>query len=221
VIYDLDAINAFDQAGELYQLVYMEIDQQYRDWYLARKKKNIPANYVLPVKGSIQGHHDSGELWQAKINEVIHSYGFKSTTHEPCLYRGSYKGQDMLLCRQVDDMLMAGARDDIIKEFAAEIAIKLQVTCGSKPSAQFNGLDIIQTREGIQINCLSYIKKLQTKAHGWNEISNKPLKPISPCKVKELKIIRVPILILKKANYCLKRMDSTIVVLSEKSFTHI
>jgi hypothetical protein len=42
VIYDLDAINAFGQAGELFQLVHMEIDNQYRDWYLARKKEDDP-----------------------------------------------------------------------------------------------------------------------------------------------------------------------------------
>jgi Reverse transcriptase (RNA-dependent DNA polymerase). len=141
--------------------------------------------WVLPVKGSIQGHPDSREVWQAKINDVILSYGFKSTTHEPCLYRGLYKGHDLLLCRQVDDMLMAGKDANIIKQFAAEIASKLKVTCGTKPSTQFNGLDILQTREGIRINCASYINKLQ-KAHGWNEISNKPLEPISPGKVKEL-----------------------------------
>jgi Reverse transcriptase (RNA-dependent DNA polymerase). len=86
VIYDLDAINAFGQAGELFQLVYLDIDQKYRDWYLARKGKSIPKGWVLPVRGSIQGHPDSGEVWQNKINEVINSYGFTSTTHEPCLY---------------------------------------------------------------------------------------------------------------------------------------
>lgn len=185
VIYDLDAINAFGQAGELYEMVYMEIDQQYREWYLDRKKKRIPAGYVLPVKGSIQGHPDSGEVWQSRINEVIHSYGFQSTTHDPCLYRGTYKGQDMLLCRQVDDMLMASNDSNIIKDFASEIAKRLKVTCGTKPSTQFNGLDILQTREGIKIHCEPYIRKLQ-KVHGWNEISNRPLEPISPSKVKVL-----------------------------------
>lgn len=103
-------------------MVYMEIDKQYRDWYMARKKKNIPEGWVLPVKGSIQGHPDSGEVWQSKINDVIHSYGFKSTTHEPCLYRGIFKGHDMLICRQVDDMLMAGSNANVIQEFAGEIA---------------------------------------------------------------------------------------------------
>lgn len=191
VIYDLDAVNAFGQAGELFEMVYMEVDKQYRDWYKARKNKNIPDGWVLPVKGSIQGHPDSGEVWQSKINDVIHSYGFQSMTHEPCLYRGEFKGHDMLICRQVDDMLMAGDNADVIREFAGEIAKHLKVTSSTKPSTQFNGLDILQTREGIQINCSSYIKKLQ-KAHGWNEISNRLIEPISPSKVKELESMEGP-----------------------------
>jgi Reverse transcriptase (RNA-dependent DNA polymerase). len=191
IIYDMDAINAFGQAGSLYDIVYLAIDQQYRDWYSDRKGKTIPEGWVLPVKGSLQGHPDSGEIWQNKINEVIASYGFTSTTHEPCLYRGTFKGHDILICRQVDDMLIAGKYTHIVKSFVAELATRLKVTCSSEPSEQFNGLDIVQTREGVQINCSSYLEKLR-KAHGWNEVSNKPIKPISPGKVKELETTQGP-----------------------------
>jgi len=63
VILDLDAINAYGQAaGSLYDIIYLEIDQQYRDWYKAQKEKDIPIGWVLPVKGSLQGHPDSGEV---------------------------------------------------------------------------------------------------------------------------------------------------------------
>lgn len=92
IIYDLDAINAFGQAGSLFQMVYMEIDQQFCDWYFDRKGRSIPQGWVLPVTGSLQGHPDSGEVWQGKINDIINSYCFHSTTtHEPCLYRGTFR----------------------------------------------------------------------------------------------------------------------------------
>lgn len=145
VIYDLDAVNAFGQAGKLFESIYLDIDAQYRDWYLARKGKKIPDGWVLPVLGSLQGHPDSGEVWQNKINEVITSYGFQSTTHEPCLYRGKFRGCDILICRQVDDMLIAGADAGVVQEFAMDISTKLKVTCGKEPSKHFNGLDILQT----------------------------------------------------------------------------
>lgn len=185
VIYDLDAVTMFGQAGKLFESIYLEIDQQYRVWYLAHKGKNIPNGWVLPILGSLQGHPDSGEVWQNKINEVISSYDFQSTTHEPCLYRGNFHGCDILLCRQVDDMLIAGGDTKVVQDFAKDISTKLKVTWSNRPSKHFNGLDIIQTREGIQINCSTYIEQLR-KAHGWNEVSYKPLEPISPSKVKEL-----------------------------------
>jgi hypothetical protein len=186
VILDLDAINAFGQAGSLYDIIYIEVDQQYRDWYKARKGKEIPVGWVLPVKGSLQGHPDSGEVWQTRVNEVLESYKFKTTTHEPCLYRGIFKGKHILLCRQVDDMLIAGEEMSIVREFAKEISKHLKVTIGEKPSTHYNGLDILQAREGIKLSCGTYIRKLQ-KAHGWNEMSNKSsLEPIDPKKVKEL-----------------------------------
>jgi Reverse transcriptase (RNA-dependent DNA polymerase). len=93
VIMDLDAVNAFGQAGSLYKMVHIEIDQQYRTWYKHRYGYIIPNGYVLPVKGSLQGHPDSGEIWQTKVNSILSSYNFTTTTHEPCLYRGTYRGE--------------------------------------------------------------------------------------------------------------------------------
>jgi hypothetical protein len=116
VILDLDAINAFGQAGSLYDIIYLEIDQQYRDWYRSRKGKDIPMGWVLPVKGSLQGHPDSGEIWQTKVNDVLASYKFHTTTHEPCLYRGVFKGNQILICRQVDGMLIAGEHKKIVRQ---------------------------------------------------------------------------------------------------------
>jgi hypothetical protein len=54
----------------------------------------------------------------------------------------NYDGYDMLICRQVDDMLLAGTDAYVVKEFAKDISSKLKVTCGDTPSKHFNGLDI-------------------------------------------------------------------------------
>jgi hypothetical protein len=185
IIYDLDAVNAFGQAGSLYQMVYIEADRQYREWYKLRHGEDIPEGYVIPVNGSLQGHPDSGKVWQMKVNSILDSYGFTTTTHEPCLYRGTYNGKLILICRQVDDMLIAGSNVNSIKKFIQEIESHLNVTYSDGPSTKFNGLDILQTDEGIKISCESYITKLQ-KAHGWNVVSYKTLEPICPSKVHEL-----------------------------------
>jgi hypothetical protein len=204
VILDLDAVNAFGQAGSLYDIIYLEIDQQYRDWYKNRKGKDIPMGWVLPVKGSLQGHPDSGEIWQTRVNEVLQMYKFETTTHEPCLYRGTFKGKQILICRQIDDMLIAGEDMTVLKDFASELSKHLKITVGDKPSTHYNGIDILQAREGIKISCATYIRKLQ-KAHGWNEVSNKLLEPIDPKMVKELESTEGPHIDSKEGKELRKR----------------
>jgi hypothetical protein len=180
------------EMHSVYDIIYLEIDQQYCDWYKSQKGKDTPMGWVLPVKGSLQGHPDSGEIWQTRVNEVLELYRFETTTHEPCLYCGMFKAKQILLCRQIDDMLVAGK--DImatVKDFAAEISKHLKITIGDKPLSHYNGLDILQTREGIKILCATYMKKLQM-AHGWNDVSTKSLEPIDPNKVKELESVEGP-----------------------------
>jgi hypothetical protein len=88
-------------------------------------------------------------------------------------------------------MLLAGEDISIVKDFVSELSKHLKVTIGEKPSTHYNGLDILQTKEGIKISCKMYINKLKD-AHGWNEVSTKPLEPIDPNKVKELESTKGP-----------------------------
>jgi hypothetical protein len=119
-------------------------------------------------------------------------YRFETTTHEPCLYRGTFKDKQILICQQIDDMLIAGEDMTVVKDFASELSKHLKITVGDKPSTHYNSIDLLQTtREGIKICCATYIRKLQ-KAHGWNEVSSKVLEPIDPKMVKELESTECP-----------------------------
>lgn len=184
-IFDLDAVNAYAQGGKPYDDCYLIVDEPFRDWYRLRFGKTIPPGYVVPILCPLQGHPDAGEVWQTHVNSVLLSFGFKSTTHEPCLYRGTFRGHDILLCRQVDDMLIAGSNQSVLRAFATEIGKHLNVTIGDGPSTHYNGLDILQMREGIKIHCSTYLTKLAA-AHGWDTTSSKPIEPIHPSAVKTL-----------------------------------
>jgi len=184
-VYDLDAVNAYAQGGKPYDDCYLIVDEQYREWYKLRFGHVIPQGHVVPILCPLQGHPDAGEVWQSKVNSVLHSFGFTSTTHEPCLYRGKFRDHDILLCRQVDDMLIAGSHKDVLCAFASALGEQLNVTFGNGPSTHYNGMDILQTREGIKIHCSTYLSKLAL-AHGWDVSSGKPLEPIHPDAVKKL-----------------------------------
>jgi hypothetical protein len=54
---------------------------------------------VLPVLHALQGHPESGRLWETIIKAIIlhPTVAFKSTTHDRTIYRGTFKNEDVLL----------------------------------------------------------------------------------------------------------------------------
>jgi hypothetical protein len=63
---------------------------------------------VLRVLHAIQGHPESGHLWESFINDIlINKLLLQPTTHERSLYHGMYKDVHILLKRQVDDIAVA------------------------------------------------------------------------------------------------------------------
>jgi hypothetical protein len=88
----LDAVNAYTQGGcSYYDDCYLIVDDAFHQWYKLRFGITIPPGHVVPIFTPLQGHPDAGEVWQAKVNLVLLSFGLISTTHEPCLYCGKYR----------------------------------------------------------------------------------------------------------------------------------
>ena len=79
----------------------------------------------------MQGHPEAPRLWSKHIHNILVDMGFKSTTHEPCLYYGFHEGQEVLFLRQVDDFAVAAEDDStnlkIIKSIDDEMKIKILV----------------------------------------------------------------------------------------------
>jgi len=62
----------------------------------------------LELQSSIQGHPDARANWQEKVNVTLTGMEWNRTKHESCLYHREVKdAPDQLMCRQVDDMLLA------------------------------------------------------------------------------------------------------------------
>jgi hypothetical protein len=99
-----DAGNAFAEAPPPVQPFYMAIDDQFRTWWTeSMGNEPIPEGYVLPVKHALQGHPKAPRLWEKHIVKILDNLGFKSTTHEKCIYQKTVKGEKVLFLRQVDD----------------------------------------------------------------------------------------------------------------------
>ncbi len=171
-----DTSNAFQQAPPPPIPCYLRIDEPYRDWYRDRFGEDIdPDKYVIPILKNLQGLSNAGASWERMINKILKgSFGFKNTTHERNLYRGTFEGQDILLCRMVDDYCVACADSAVASRFI--VKLNEHVTTESKGTGDlikerglhlaYNGVDLFQTRDYIKVTCETFIGRL-LKTHGW------------------------------------------------------
>ena len=109
IVRGADASNAFAEAPPPKIPLYVRVDKPYRDWYYHKYNKRISPDMVLKVNRALQGHPESPRAW-AKLIDGILRKKLHLTTHEPCLYHGTYKGHEILFLQQVDQMIILTMR---------------------------------------------------------------------------------------------------------------
>ncbi len=96
---------------------------------------------VMPIQHALQGHPESGALWEKHINGILMEIGFKSTTHKKSLYKARIDDTKFLLCRQVDDIAVASTNPEVSNK-----VISQKVDMVNKGLLTlFNGVDVEQT----------------------------------------------------------------------------
>ena len=87
-VYGGDALDAFAHSPPPVVPTYVSIDDAYADWYLWKTGQKIDRSKVLPVLHALQGHPESGKLWESHINSILFSpeLNFKCTTHDCMIY---------------------------------------------------------------------------------------------------------------------------------------
>ena len=187
----VDATNAYANSPPPDQPAFVFIDDQYADWYLARHGIAVNRDMVLPVQHALQGHPESGALWEKFVNKVIARHGFTSTTHERSIYQGTYKGHRMLICRQVDDLAIGCADPDATRDLVTTICSEDGIDLRDEGILDsFNGVDVEQTDRYIKISCESYIDKLLGH-YGWaaagsRDTDTKPIEPLASSTLQQM-----------------------------------
>jgi Reverse transcriptase (RNA-dependent DNA polymerase) len=190
IVYGADAANAFANSPPPKVPTFVAIDDAYHDWYLARKGVALDRQLVLPVLHALQGHPESGSLWEQMINRILlGDLGLTNTVHERNLYVGTVDGSRVLICRQVDDLSIATQRESVYHSIVDQIhvhapMVKLGLT------TRFNGVDVEQTRHYIAISCSTYIQQM-LDVHDWDhpseyDSSDRPFEPLLPAQLEEL-----------------------------------
>ena len=196
-IYGADVTDAYAHSPAPDTATYLTIDDAYSEWYLKRFGKVLNKRWVLPIRHSLQGHPESGKMWMRMIDQVlIKEMGFKSTTHDRCIYHNVIDGELVLLMRQVDDFMIACTKESLAKNLTNIIGTKIRFETekdrGEIPIEflglvdDYNGVDINQTNQYVEMSAQRYIGRFLT-SHGWDEASDsekandmKSSRPISP-----------------------------------------
>ena len=165
-----DIGNAFAEADGPKQQFYMQVDDQFHDWWTQHlKKPPIPKGYVIPILRNLQGHPEGPRLWDKHISKLVRDQlGFQPTTHEPCLYyRHDEQDGLILILRQVDDFLIAAKNIETCQRIRHDIQQLMKNPLNDLGIIKrFNGIDTVQTKHYIKIHGATYITKI-IEHHGW------------------------------------------------------
>jgi hypothetical protein len=124
----------------------------------------IPPGHVIPILLAMQGHPESPRLWEKNTNAILQELGLNPTVHKPCLYSRTIAGKGVIFKQQVDDFAIAAPNERTANILLDMINNKLKIPLKWQGLLDmFNGINIIQTRDYIKIDCHTYIDKFCAK----------------------------------------------------------
>jgi len=146
---------------------FVSIDDAYADWYEHRFKKKLDRSLVLPVLRALQGHPESGTLWEKHITAILRSpqFGFKSGAHDRSMYSATFEGTRILLLRQVDDFAVVCPNEDIVKRPYDQIGKALQLQSENAPHSSTSGSSMTSmdlTLRSVLTPSSSHVRSIST-----------------------------------------------------------
>ena len=80
--------------------------------------------------------------------------------HAPYIFKGNWKGEEVLICKQIDDFQIASTKRDIIEDVIIHIGKIILFVGNNEIMTKFNGACYFQTKENIKMHCKSYISNI-------------------------------------------------------------
>ena len=177
-VYGSDAANAFAEAPPPKSPLYLKVDTAYINWWKKKTGTSLPIDTYVQVLQAIQGHPESPRLWQIHIDKILSKIGFKSTTHEPCLYIKYTPTETIYMLRQVDDFAIACDDKETATSHWDQIDNFLKEPLKREKGllTRHNGIDILQTQDFVKVYCETYLRKIiNTKTFSLLTTNHKPL----------------------------------------------
>ena len=200
-----DVENAYQQSPPPTIDCFLEIDDTVADWYQRKFGEVLDRlKQVIPLHRALQGHPEAGVLWERMITDIlINKMGFRNTAHEKNLYTGLIDGQEVIVCRQVDDFASGSATKETAEKFIEEVrkhveaeyaGLGIETTQGMYQ--RYNGIDIFQARDFVKLSAETYIDRMM-QTHGWDAPSKSPTAeskavPLNPAIANRLMTLEGP-----------------------------
>jgi hypothetical protein len=165
LIFGSDVSNAFPKAPPPKQGFYVQPDCAFNEWWVNHKKHPpIPPGHVIPILLAMQGHPESPRLCKKHADAILQDLNLTPTVHKPCLYSGTIAGNRVIFKQQVDDFAIAAPNKRTANILLDMIHNQLKILLkGQGLLDMFNGIDVIQTRDYVKIDCHTYIDKFCEK----------------------------------------------------------
>ena len=156
-VYGGDATDAYAHSPAPSD-THVAIDNAYADWYKDEFGTEINRRYTLPVKYCLQGHPESGKMWMHFIDNIlIKEMGFKTTTHDCCIYQAVRDGEVIYLLRMVDDCYVLTKNEKTAKDIFNIIGTKMSFASEKKKDiVPFEFLDAVKDYNGVHIKQTSH-----------------------------------------------------------------
>ncbi len=169
LVFGSDVCNAFTKVPPPKQGFFIHPNWALNDWWEHHKgQPPIPPGHVIPVLSAMQGHPESPRLWEKNADTMLRELGLTPTVHKPCLYSSLIDGKRVVFKRQVNDFAIA-ATDQRTSDILLDMLDK-KLTMPIKRQGlldMLNGIDVVQTKHYIKINCHTYAKFCKKYLDTW------------------------------------------------------
>jgi hypothetical protein len=86
------------------------------------------------------------------------------------LYIVNYAGQDVLICRQLDDFIARGEDESRLKILFTYLATKINIVAEVGLVSHYNGIEVVHDQYYVKVHVGKYIEKILTN-HGWEQVA--------------------------------------------------
>lgn len=162
-IHQMDVKTAF-LNGDLEEEIYME---QPEGFIVPGKEKK-----VCRLVKSLYGLKQAPKQWHQKFDEIMLSNGFKINECDKCVYTKSTQHGYVIVCLYVDDMLIFGSNNDMIKSTKRILTSKFDMKDLGVADVIL-GIKISRTAQGLVLSQSHYIEKILGK---FSKYINSPAK---------------------------------------------